>query len=77
MMTGQSMHSCLRREVLADHEAQSRTKASCSGDSCGSVTIALSRVEMTLSFGGIATQRTKRNTPSTVASVLRLITGEG
>ena len=34
MRTGQSAEACLSREVPADHEAQSRTKASCSGNSC-------------------------------------------
>ena len=50
MQTGQSTHSCLRREVPADHEAHSR-----SGDSC--------EESQRLRFGGSAPRRPKRGKP--------------
>ena len=56
MMTGQSMHSCLRREV----PLTTRHTAKRSGDSCGE--------SQRLSFGGRALQRPKRNTRSTWVS---------
>ena len=56
----QQRHACVEKCPLTMRHVAKR-----SGDSCG---------ESQQSFGGIATRRPRRNTRSTVASVLRLAT---
>ena len=59
----QQRHVCVEKCPLTMRHVAKR-----SGDSCG---------ESQQSFGGIMTRRPRRNTRSTIASVLRLITRAG